>query len=59
MYKHKAYFELEKAFSISMPQPVFKILINYKKHVLYKEFPAFDFLACYSTSNALACWGHF
>ena len=27
----KAYFEPEQAFSISMPQPVFKISIAYKK----------------------------
>ena len=32
----QGYFEPEQAFSISMPQPVFQILIAYKKkHVLY------------------------
>ena len=28
----QAYFEPEHAFSISMPQPVFEILIAYKKN---------------------------
>ena len=33
----KAYFEPEQAFSISIPQPVFKISIAYKKkHVATK-----------------------
>ena len=37
----QAYFEPEQAFSISMPQPVFEILIAYKKKTYNAGSPHF------------------
>ena len=57
----KAYFEPEQAFSIGIPQPVFEILIAYKKHVLFLQLcvnvsSLLTLISIISTINVIDKW---
>ena len=52
----QAYFEPEQAFTISTPQPVFKILIAYKKEHVQGFYIWKDLLTYVLMIKAVAAW---